>query len=153
MKLDKTILQRLAVRADVTDYVRIIARAHAGTPLGMGFGKSRFSSPKDKFQLLYLAQDPMTAVAETIVRDRFQGKAERVIFQEEFDRRRPKPGPAFPARPALRRRKPARCLDGCRSGTGAGERTPAQPGHLRSHRFRRHSLHVADHQQAMCCRL
>ncbi|MBX4958156.1 RES family NAD+ phosphorylase [Rhizobium lentis] len=86
MKLDKTILQRLAVRADVTDYVRIIARAHAGTPLGMGFGKSRFSSPKDKFQLLYLAQDPMTAVAETIVRDRFQGKAERVIFQEEFDR-------------------------------------------------------------------
>ncbi|MGG7576733.1 hypothetical protein [Rhizobium sp. Nf11,1] len=28
----------------------------------------------------------MTAVAETIVRDRFQGRAERVIFQEEFDR-------------------------------------------------------------------
>lgn len=87
MRLDKSVLQRLAVRAEVTDYVRIIARAHAATPLGMGFGKTRFSSPKDKFRLLYLAQDPMTAVAETIIRDRFQGKAaERVMLQEEFDR-------------------------------------------------------------------
>ncbi|WP_404943692.1 RES family NAD+ phosphorylase [Rhizobium ruizarguesonis] len=43
----------------------------------MGFGKTRFSSPRDKFRLLYLAQDPATAIAETIVRDRFQGKAER----------------------------------------------------------------------------
>lgn len=86
MSLDKSVLQRLAIRADVTDYVRIVARAHAATPLGMGFGKTRFSSPKDKFRLLYLAQDPMTAVAETIVRDRFQGKAERWILREEFDR-------------------------------------------------------------------
>ncbi|WP_458386748.1 RES family NAD+ phosphorylase [Rhizobium pisi] len=38
------------------------------------------------FRLLYLAQDPMTAVAETIIRDRFQGKAERWILREEFDR-------------------------------------------------------------------
>ncbi|RFB88858.1 hypothetical protein B5K11_25810 [Rhizobium leguminosarum bv. trifolii] len=50
MTLDKAVLQRLAVRADVTDYVRIISRAHAGTPLGMGFAKTRFSSPKDKFR-------------------------------------------------------------------------------------------------------
>jgi hypothetical protein len=47
--------------------------------------------------LLYLAQDPATAIAETIVRDRFQGKAERLILREEFDRysiaviRNPKP--------------------------------------------------------------
>jgi hypothetical protein len=86
MTLDKAVLQRLAVRADITDYVRIISRAHAATPLGMGFGKTRFSSPRDKFRLLYLAQDPATAIAETIVRDRFQGKAERLILREEFDR-------------------------------------------------------------------
>ncbi|OWV82438.1 hypothetical protein ATY77_00245 [Rhizobium sp. R634] len=36
--------------------------------------------------MLYLAQDLATAVAETIVRDRFQGKAERVILREELDR-------------------------------------------------------------------
>ena len=40
MTLDSTILQKLAVRADVNDYVRIVARAHAGTPLGMGYGKT-----------------------------------------------------------------------------------------------------------------
>jgi hypothetical protein len=86
MKLDKAVLRRLAVRADVTNYVRIVSRPYAETPLGMGFGKTRFSSPHDQFRLLYLAQDPMTAVAETIVRDRFQGRRERLLLQQEFDR-------------------------------------------------------------------
>jgi hypothetical protein len=86
MTLDPAILQRLAVRVDVTDYVRIIARVHAANPLGMGPGRSRFSSPRDRFRLLYLAQDPMTAVAETIVRDRFERKAERLLLDEELDR-------------------------------------------------------------------
>lgn len=85
MTLDKAVLQKLAVRINVDAYVRILARHHAGTPLGMGFGKTRFSSPRDKFKLLYLAQDPATAVAETIIRDRFEKKAERVLLREEFD--------------------------------------------------------------------
>lgn len=86
MTLDPAILQRLAVRVEVTGYVRIIARAHAATPLGMGYGRSRFSSPRNRFHLLYLAQDPMTAVAETIVRDRFEKADERLLLREEFDR-------------------------------------------------------------------
>ena len=86
MTVDPAILQRLAVRVDVTDYVRIIARAHAATPLGMGYGRSRFSSPRNRFRLLYLAQDPMTAFAETIVRDRFEKAHERLLLREEFDR-------------------------------------------------------------------
>lgn len=86
MTLDQQILQRLVVRVRVDDYVRILAREHAATPLGMGFGKTRFSSPRDKFKLLYLAQDVKTAVAETIIRDRFEGKSERLLLQEEFDR-------------------------------------------------------------------
>jgi hypothetical protein len=84
--LDKAILQRLAVLEDVTDHVRIIGREHADTPLGMGFGRTRFSSPRDKFRLLYLAQDPMTAVAETIIRDRFERQVARELLQDEFDR-------------------------------------------------------------------
>ncbi len=44
MTLDPAILQRLAVRVEVTGYVRISARVHAATPLGMGYGRSRFSS-------------------------------------------------------------------------------------------------------------
>lgn len=86
MTLDRGILQRLVVRLRVDDYLRILAREHAETPLGMGFGKTRFSSPQNRFKLLYLAQDVKTAVAETIIRDRFEGASERLLLQEEFDR-------------------------------------------------------------------
>lgn len=86
MTLDPAVLARLSVRIEVTNYVRIISRVHASTPLGMGPGRSRFSSPRNKFHLLYLAQDPSTAVAETIVRDRFENTAERLLLEEELDR-------------------------------------------------------------------
>lgn len=86
MTLEPAVLQRLAIRVDVTDYVRIIARVHAATPLGMAPGRSRFSSPRDRFRLLYLAQDPMTAIAETIVRDRYQKNAKRFLHEEDLDR-------------------------------------------------------------------
>jgi hypothetical protein len=86
MTFDPAILQRLAVRVDVTNYVRIIACMHAATPLGMGHGRSRFSSPRDRFRLLYLAQDPATAVAEAIVRDRYEKSSERFLMEEELDR-------------------------------------------------------------------
>lgn len=86
MTLDPVVLARLSVRIEVTNYVRIISRVHAATPLGMGPGRSRFSSLRNKFHLLYLAQDPSTAVAETIVRDRFENKEERLLLEEELDR-------------------------------------------------------------------
>ena len=95
--LHPDILQQLAVQVDVSNYVRILPRIYAATPLGMGFGLTRFSSPKNKFQLLYLAQNPMTAVAETIVRDRFEKTTDRYLMREELDRysiaviRNPKP--------------------------------------------------------------
>lgn len=86
MTLDPAILGRLSVSVDVTNYVRIIARVHAATPLGMGPGRSRFSSPRNRFHVLYLAQDPTTAFAETVVRDRYERKAERLLLKEELDR-------------------------------------------------------------------
>lgn len=95
--LHPDILQQLAVQVDVSNYVRILPRIYAASPLGMGFGLTRFSSPKNKFQLLYLAQNPMTAVAETIVRDRFEKTTDRYLMREELDRysiaviRNPKP--------------------------------------------------------------
>ena len=86
MTLDPAILGRLSVSVDVTNYVRIIARVHAATPLGMGPSRSRFSSPRNRFHVLYLAQDPTTAFAETVVRDRYEKKAERLLLEEELDR-------------------------------------------------------------------
>ncbi len=85
MSLDTGILKQLIVRVDVTDFVRIVRRVHKDTALGMGFGKTRFASPRDAFRLLYLAQDTRTAIAETIIRDRYQGRAKRELLQEEFD--------------------------------------------------------------------
>jgi hypothetical protein len=85
MKLSAVVLRQLVVRVDVTDYVRIVRRGHKDSPLGMGFGQTRFSSPKDAFRLLYLAQDTRTAIAETIIRDRFQDRSKRELLEDEFD--------------------------------------------------------------------
>ena len=57
---------------------------HKATPLGMGFGHTRFSSPSLTFRLAYLAGDLATAIAETIVRDRFEGSQERILDESEI---------------------------------------------------------------------
>ena len=43
--------------------------AHAATPFGAGYGRTRFASPNGAFKVIYLAQDLTTSVAETLVRD------------------------------------------------------------------------------------
>jgi len=83
--LDRTILQELAVAIDATGYLRIMAVAHRATPTGMGFGKTRFASPTDSFKLLYVAQDLPTALAEAVIRDRFQGKQKRELLEEDIE--------------------------------------------------------------------
>nr|WP_304655218.1 RES family NAD+ phosphorylase [Neorhizobium galegae] len=55
------------------------------TPLGMGFGQSRFSISNQMFRLLYAACDLATAIAETILRDRFEGTQERVLDESEVN--------------------------------------------------------------------
>ena len=84
MTLDKVILRELAVGIDVTGYLRIMDAAHRATPTGMGYGKTRFASPTDSFKLLYVAQDLQTALAEAVVRDRYQGKQKRELLEEDI---------------------------------------------------------------------
>ena len=83
--LNKKILDAFTVDANLVGYVRSLKRDHAATPLGMGYGLTRFASPTKAFQLIYLAADPKTSVAEAIVRDRFQHRANRQMVEEEFD--------------------------------------------------------------------
>lgn len=85
MTLDKAILRELAVSIDVTGYLRIMDAAHRTTPTGMGYGKTRFASPTDSFKLLYVAQDLQTALAEAIIRDRYQGKQKRELLEEDVE--------------------------------------------------------------------
>jgi hypothetical protein len=81
--LDPDILADLAVEITPKAYVRVMPMAHAGAPLGAGFGVTRFASPTKAFKVIYLGQDLTTSVAETLVRDRFQGKANRKLLDLE----------------------------------------------------------------------
>lgn len=85
MTLDSSILRELVVGIDPSGYLRILDARHRAAPTGMGFGQTRFSSQSDSFALLYAAQDLTTALAERIVRDRFQGKMKRVLLETDVD--------------------------------------------------------------------
>jgi hypothetical protein len=79
MALDTAILSSLTRRFEPTNYLRCTPWTHRATPLGMGYGKTRFSSPTDQFKLLYIAEDLATGIAETVVRDRFEGAVVREL--------------------------------------------------------------------------
>ncbi len=83
MILDPNTLVDLAVAITPKAYVRVTPMAHATTPLGAGFGATRFASPTKAFKVIYLAQDLTTGIAETLVRDRFQGRARRKFLDVE----------------------------------------------------------------------
>ncbi|MCA1868349.1 RES family NAD+ phosphorylase [Agrobacterium genomosp. 3] len=85
MKLSSKTVRDLALAFRPESYLRIVPAAHMLTPLGMGFGQSRFSSPNRIFRLLYAAYDLATAIAETIVRDRFEGTQDRVLDESEIE--------------------------------------------------------------------
>ncbi|MBL8580497.1 MAG: RES family NAD+ phosphorylase [Mesorhizobium sp.] len=85
MKLDDKVVADLALPFRPKAYLRIMPKAHAATPLGMGFGQTRFAAPDNSFQLIYLARNLATAIAETVVRDRFEGKARRVLDISEVE--------------------------------------------------------------------
>lgn len=83
MDLDPDVVSTITVSCQPTAYLRVTPIAHKATPLGMGFGKTRFASPTDAFKLLYIAEDLATAVAEAIIRDRFEGATERLLTAGE----------------------------------------------------------------------
>ncbi len=83
MILNQAILADLAVAITPKAYVRVTPMAHAATPLGAGFGVTRFASPTKAFKVIYIAQDLTTGIAETLVRDRFQGQARRKLLDVE----------------------------------------------------------------------
>jgi len=82
--LDPKIVSHYTRRWQPEDYLRTTPWAHRATPLGMGYGKTRFASPGDAFKLLYIASDLPASIAEAIVRDRFEGAATRAMMAAEF---------------------------------------------------------------------
>jgi hypothetical protein len=85
VKLDSRTVADLALAFQPKSYLRVMPIAHKATPLGMGLGNTRFSSPSQAFKLIYVAHDLATAIAETVVRDRFEGVQERVLDESEIE--------------------------------------------------------------------
>ena len=85
MALDSSLVAELIVTARPIRWLRAIPKKHAATPDGMGYGQSRFSAPNEEFKVMYFARDLTTALAETIVRDRFEGVSaeRRTLFLSE----------------------------------------------------------------------
>lgn len=146
MILDVPVLREWSVGADATGYLRILDARHRGTPTGLGLGQTRFSSPTDEFMLLYAALDLHTALAEKVVRDRFQGRTQRALLKSDV---------RDLVIASLVARTPLKLLDIRTSGasllgipTDAGPRAVAacpeevQSGSLRSNGLRRDHLHV-----------
>lgn len=85
MAPDPKVLKSLVRRVQPADFLRCTPWAHRATPLGMGYGETRFASPSRAFKLVYIAQDLPTAIAETIVRDRFEAKAKRRLMISDVE--------------------------------------------------------------------
>jgi len=83
--LDPVVVEALTARFWPAAFLRVTPMAHSGTPLGMGFGATRFASPTDAFKVLYIAEDLATAVAETLIRDRFVGRRRRIISRGDVE--------------------------------------------------------------------
>lgn len=83
MAFDIAVLTSLTRRVLPAALLRCTSLVHRATPLGMGYGNTRFSSPTDSFKLLYTAEDLATALAETVIRDRFEGTTTRKIMPSD----------------------------------------------------------------------
>src|SRR4051812_39546649 len=84
MSIDGGLLESQALWFEFVDYVRIIPAGHAATPVGCQPGVSRFGGTDKSFAVLYAALDLSTALAESVVRDRLEGMADRRMFVEEI---------------------------------------------------------------------
>jgi hypothetical protein len=85
VKLDPAALTPFTLSKRLARLPRIIAAGHVATPASAGFGSSRFSSPSRSFRTLYAAADFETALAEALIRDRFEGRQRRVIYQSTLE--------------------------------------------------------------------
>ena len=80
--LDQAILADLAVAITPKSYVRVTPMAHAATRSAPA-SASRAPPALKTFKVIYIAQDLTTGDAETLVRDRVQGRARRTILDVE----------------------------------------------------------------------
>ena len=84
MKLEAAALAKVTSAFKPKAYQRVFPLAYKDMPLGTGPGKARFSSVIGNFHTLYAAASLAAAIAETIIRDRFEGVDARRLFSTEL---------------------------------------------------------------------
>lgn len=84
MKLEAAALTKVTSAFRPIAYQRVFPLAFKDAPLGTGPGKARFSSVDGNFHTLYAAASLAAAIAETIIRDRFEGVDSRRLFSSEL---------------------------------------------------------------------
>ncbi|MXN64792.1 RES domain-containing protein [Stappia sp. GBMRC 2046] len=85
MPLDPKEISRLIQPLKPDRWLRVMRSEFEETPLGVGPGSSRFSPPDNHFHVLYAACDLVSAIAETVIRDRFEAVEERVLSASELN--------------------------------------------------------------------
>lgn len=85
MTLDPGVVAQLTVTRLPRNYLRVTPLKFAATPLGLGYGETRFASPSKAFRVLYLGSDLVTGIAETVIRDRFVGRSRRRLTEDELE--------------------------------------------------------------------
>ncbi len=87
MKLANATIAQLTKPWKFKSYVRVIPSRFHTTPLRDGPGASRFSGLQNDLLVLYAGRNLATALAETVIRDRFEGTDTRHLFiAEVYDR-------------------------------------------------------------------
>ena len=84
MKLEADALVKVTSAFKPKAYQRVFPLTYKESPLGTGPGKARFSSVTGDFHTLYAAASLAAAIAETIIRDRFEGADARKLFSSEL---------------------------------------------------------------------
>jgi len=85
VKIAAARLREHVLKASIADWPRILPDRYRLLSAGAGFGSSRFSSPSGSFRVLYAADNFSTAFAEAVVRDRYEGKAKRILYRSYLD--------------------------------------------------------------------
>ncbi len=84
MRLEAAALAKVTCAFRPKAYQRVFPLIYKDTPLGTGSGKARFSSVTGNFHTLYAAASLAAAIAEAIIRDRFEGTDVRRLFSSEL---------------------------------------------------------------------
>ena len=84
MKVSASALARVTTTFKPKLYQRVFPIRFKNMPLGTSPGKARFSSLEGNFHTLYAASSLSAAIAETIIRDRFESVPVRRLFSTEL---------------------------------------------------------------------